>query len=125
MRPLHTSRDRQASSRDDGMNTTRTSTPAQQPRVQSPAAKAYWASVTRCVAKPDGSGVIYHADGGVERFDKQGWPIRAHRHAGRGDPAESQAALPLRIVVAQARMACGAIGRFSHNAAQVVRRTHG
>jgi len=68
----------QGRSRLNGMNTTLTSASKQNQnvRIQSPVARAYWASVTRCVARPDGSGEIVHADGRVERLDAEGRPIR-------------------------------------------------
>jgi hypothetical protein len=54
------------------MNKTHASTEPKQPRIQSPASKAYWASVTRCEAKPDGSGKVVQSDGRVEVFDADG-----------------------------------------------------
>jgi len=63
------------------MNTTLASASKQNQnvRIQSPVSRAYWASVTRCVARPDGSGEIVHADGRVERFHAEGRLIRAKR----------------------------------------------
>jgi hypothetical protein len=57
-------------------------------RIQSPVVREYWASVTRCVARPDGSGEIVHADGRVERFNAEGRPIPT-RHQARADGRRS------------------------------------
>ena len=71
-------------SRQDGMTTITSSAHNQNQtvRTQSPSARAYWASVTRCVARPEGSGEIVHVDGRVERFDAEGQPIQ--RGSARG-----------------------------------------
>lgn len=68
-------------SRLNGMNTNLASAPNQNQnvRTQSSVARAYWASVTRCVARSDDSNGIVHADGRVERFDVEGSPIRTRR----------------------------------------------
>jgi hypothetical protein len=39
---------------------------------QSEAAKAYWASVKRCVAWPDGAGRIVHENGAIEHIGSDG-----------------------------------------------------
>lgn len=68
-------------SRLSGMNTNLASAPNQNQnvRTQSSVSRAYWASVTRCVARPDDSGEIDYENSRVERFDVEGSPIRTRR----------------------------------------------